>query len=66
MDVGFREIWKISGGMSRMTVQVLASVVDKEPQTLVEEMHIETDAIIVNQCDRYGVECFANRPRSPK
>ncbi len=41
-----------------MTVQVLASVVDKEPQTLVEEMHIETDAIIVNQCDRYGVECF--------
>ena len=34
------------------TVQVLASVVDKEPRRLVEEMHIESDAVIVNQCDR--------------
>lgn len=45
------------------TVQVLASVVDKEPRRLAEEMHIESDAVIVNQCDRYGAEtfCFQNR-----
>ena len=41
-----------------MKVQVLVSVVEREPRGLVEEMGIETDAIIVNQCDHYGVENF--------
>lgn len=41
-----------------MAVQILASVVDKDPRVLAEEMHIETDAVIVNQCSRYGVETF--------
>lgn len=41
-----------------MAVQILASVVDKDPRALAEEMHIETDAVIVNQCGRYGVETF--------
>ena len=45
------------------TVQVLASVVDKEPRRLAEEMHIETDAIIVNQCDRYEAESFCRHGR---
>ena len=43
-----------------MTVEVLVSAVDKEPHRLVEEMHIGTDAIIVNQCDRYDTESFWN------
>ncbi len=45
------------------TVQVLVSAVDKEPHKLVKEMHIETDAIIVNQCNHYDVEsfCYKNR-----
>jgi Glycosyltransferases, probably involved in cell wall biogenesis len=46
------------------TVQVLASVVDREPRKLVEEMHIETDAIIVNQCDHYEAECFCHHGRN--
>ena len=45
------------------TVQVLASVVNKEPRRLAEEMHIETDAVIVNQCDRYEAESFCHRGR---
>ena len=44
-------------------VQVLASVVNKDPRRLAEEMHIETDAIIVNQCDHYGVESFCHLGR---
>lgn len=47
----------------RKTVQVLVSAVDKEPRRLVEEMHIETDAIIVNQCDHYEVEPFCHEDR---
>lgn len=46
-----------------MTVQVLASVVDKDPRELAREMHIETDAVIVNQCGRYGVETFDHKGR---
>ena len=45
------------------TVQVLASVVDKEPHRLAEEMHIETDAIIVNQCGHYEAESFCHHGR---
>lgn len=46
------------------TVQVLVSVVDKEPRKLAEKMHIETDAVIVNQCDRYAVESFCHCDRN--
>ena len=46
------------------TVQVLASVVEKDARKLAEEMHIETDAVIVNQCGRYGVEAFEHKGRS--
>lgn len=47
----------------RKTVQVLVAAVDKEPHRLVEEMHIGTDAIIVNQCDHYDVESFCHKDR---
>ena len=45
------------------TVEVLVSAVDKEPRGLVEEMHIGTDAVIVNQCDHYDTESFCHRNR---
>lgn len=32
------------------------SAVDKDISALVRQMHIRTDAVIVNQCDRYGYE----------
>ena len=46
-----------------MNVQILASVVEKDPRSLAEEMHIETDAVIVNQCGRYDVETFDHKGR---
>lgn len=45
------------------TVQVLVSAVNKEPRGLAEEMHIETDAVIINQCDHYDVESFCHKNR---
>lgn len=47
-----------------MAVEILASVVEKDPRRLAEEMHIETDAIIVNQCDHYAVESFSRKGRT--
>lgn len=46
-----------------MTVEVLVSAVDKDPHRLVEEMHIGTNAVIVNQCDHYDTEFFCHRDR---
>lgn len=46
-----------------MTVEILASVVEKDPRSLAEKMNIETDAVIVNQCDHYGVESFTCKDR---
>lgn len=39
-----------------MKVQVLASVMNQEMQTIVNRMNLGTDAVIINQCDRYAVE----------
>lgn len=36
-----------------MSVQLLVAAVDKQPDELITAMHITTDAIIVNQCDKY-------------
>lgn len=47
-----------------MKVEILASVVEKDPRKLAEEMQIETDAVIVNQCDHYDVEVFAHKGRT--
>lgn len=39
-----------------MKVQLLVSAVDKDAAALIGQMHIRTDAVVVNQCDRYGYE----------
>ncbi len=46
-----------------MKLQILAAAVDKEAKTLAESMNIATDAIIVNQCDRYFYEEFKHHDR---
>lgn len=37
-------------------IQLLVSVVNKDAAVLAEQMHICSDAVIVNQCDRYAYE----------
>ncbi len=39
-----------------MRVQVLASVMNEEPEELARRMRLSSDAIIINQCDRLGAE----------
>lgn len=39
-----------------MKVQVLASVMNQEMRHIVSRMNLSTDAVIINQCDRYNVE----------
>ena len=41
-----------------MKLQVLVAAVNKEPKALSQSMNLETDAIIVNQCDTCGYEEF--------
>ena len=44
-----------------MRVQVLASVMNEEPMALLGRMGLESDAVIINQCDRLGSEEIAYR-----
>lgn len=37
-----------------MRVQVLASVMDQSLENIVERMRLDSDAVIINQCDRLG------------
>lgn len=46
-----------------MRLQLLVAVMNQEPHELVEKMNIETDAVIVNQCDRYDYEEFLHKGR---
>lgn len=39
-----------------MKVEVLASVMDEEPERLAGRMCLESDAVIINQCDCLGME----------
>lgn len=41
-----------------MRLQVLAAAVNQDAKTLAESMNLKTDAVIVNQCDRYSYEEF--------
>lgn len=41
---------------SPLSVQVLVSAVDKDAAALYKKMNIDTAAVIVNQCGRYGYE----------
>ena len=42
-----------------MNLEVLVSAVDKDAAGLVSQMNIHTDAVLVNQCDRYAYDTFA-------
>lgn len=39
-----------------MRVEVLVAALNQNPRQLAEEMNIHSDAVIINQCDRYEVE----------
>ncbi len=41
-----------------MKVQLLISAVKKNPKELVQKMNVETDAILINQCDSFLYENF--------
>lgn len=40
-------------------LEVLVSAVEKDAAKLISQMHINTDAVLVNQCDKYGFERIA-------
>lgn len=42
-----------------MNIEVLVSAVDKKAAELIPQMHICTDAVLVNQCDGYAYETIA-------
>lgn len=39
-----------------MTLQTLVSAVNEDTKVLAEKMHLESDAVIINQCDQNGYE----------
>lgn len=39
-----------------MRVQILASVMNQSPESIAEKMCLDSDAVIINQCDRLGFE----------
>lgn len=41
-----------------MKIQTLVAAVNQDVRTLAERMQMETDAIIVNQCDTFGYETY--------
>lgn len=46
-----------------MKLQVLVAAVNKEVNTLAEKMNLETDAIIVNQCDCFAYQEYPHKGR---
>lgn len=49
-----------------MKLQVLVAAVNEEAECLSERMNLETDAIIVNQCDHFAYQEYLHRGRSVK
>lgn len=45
----------------RNKIQLLVSAVNQDAAVLAEQMNIRGDAVIVNQCDRYGYEEFGEK-----
>lgn len=45
----------------RNRIQLLVSAVNQDAAVLAEQMNIRGDAVIVNQCDRYGYEEFEEK-----
>ena len=46
-----------------MKVQVLVAAVNEDVNTLAEKMHLETEAVIVNQCDRFAYQEYMHNGR---
>ena len=49
-----------------MKVEILASVMHEEPEALIRRMRLDSDAVVINQCDRLGcreIEDSGNRIR---
>lgn len=44
-----------------MTVETLVAAVGQETQTLAERMHLETDAIIINQCEENAYQEYTHK-----
>ena len=53
---------KVSAADKRL--EVLAAAVDKEPVLLAQNMNLQTDAVIVNQCGCEASEAFSHRDRN--
>ncbi len=47
-----------------MNIQVLVATMNRQDHALLEEMNIQTDAIVGNQCDRNEIEKFQYRGRT--
>lgn len=47
-----------------MKLQVLVSAVNEEVDSLADRMNLETDAFIVNQCDRFSYQEYEHQGRS--
>ena len=43
-----------------MKLQVLVAAVSQDVRTLAQNMNLQSEAVIVNQCDSYGYEQFAH------
>ena len=41
-----------------MKLQLLVSAMNKDAESLINTMGIRTDAVIINQCDKYDVRVF--------
>ena len=46
-----------------MKLQVLVAAVNQDVRTMAERMHLESDAIIVNQTDHFGYEEYTHSGR---
>lgn len=44
-----------------MTVQLLVAALNQQPKELAEQMNIDSDAIIINQCDTFAFEEWEHR-----
>lgn len=49
---------------SEKKLEVLAAAVDKKPEFLAESMNLQTDAVIVNQCDHEAFDTFSYEDRT--
>lgn len=47
-----------------MKLEVLAAAVEKEPKLLAQNMNLQTDAVIVNQCGEKSADTFSHQGRT--